>query len=165
MNNKINIDFSEKYTFGQVLDMLNENSTLSFVSKGKLYFKRNNVLKTYDIKCNNKHENLIECNEVDNPMELLNLEFYKTDHYISNIITEISIDKVKKYLLDGEIIIFQVDENTWTISFEDDVVFLDYEQVIGATEDNYQSIFMDDLLCGLLYGQWFVIEGGEEDDE
>ena len=165
MDNKINIDFSNRYTFGQALDMLNENSSLSFVSKGYLYFLKDNALKSCKITNGEMTKSTLQCMDVDKPILLINDTFYKCDYYISKIVSEISIDKVKEFLFMGYLIMFVVEENTWIISLEDDAIFLDYEQVKNATIENYESIFLDDFCYGLLYGKWFAInrdfQGGE----
>ena len=155
-NNNIIIDFIKKYTFGEMIDKLSKDSTLSFYNKGKLYFKRNGKFLTCDYNsdmCEVVHSEIMEFNE-----EITNSIFFETNFYVSSVVFETTISEVKKYLLKGYIIMLAVNNNTWTLELEDNVVFLDYSEVPGATEENYKSIFTDDILISFIEGQWFVID-------
>ena len=157
-NNNIIIDFIKKYTFGEMIDKLSKDSTLSFYNKGKLYFKRNGKFLTCDYNsdmCEVVHSEIMKFNE-----EITNSIFFETNFYVSSVVFETTISEVKKYLLKGYIIMLAVNNNTWTLELEDNVVFLDYSEVPGATEENYKSIFTDnrDNLISFIEGQWFVID-------
>lgn len=153
------IDFNKKYTFGEMVDKLSKNSTLSFYRRGKLYFKRNGKFLTCEYNsemCEVVHSELMEFTE-----ETTSSMYYETDFYVSSIVFETTIADVKKYLLKGYIIMLAVNGNTWTLELEDNVVFLDYSEVPNANEDNYKDIFTEDILISFLEGQWFVIDADE----
>ena len=95
--------------------------------------------------------------------DIVNSTFYKTNIYISNIIYEISLEEVKQNLIEGRIIMLNLNNRTWIITIEDKVVFLDYSQADDATEDNYKELFANDVLTSLFEGQWYVIDGDEND--
>lgn len=155
--NLININYKTKYTFGEMIDILSKDSTSSFISNGKLYFKRNNKFKVCEFS-----EDLISgvpyAENLELTSELTNQTFYKTNIYISEIITQINIEEVRENLLKEKPIMFTVGENTWIIELEDDVVFLDYSEVSNATDKNYMELFTFDVLEGLLDSTWHVIE-------
>lgn len=153
---RIIIDFSRKYTFGEMVDRLSKDSTLSFYKKGQLYFKRNNKFLTCDYNeemCEVVHSELMEFTE-----ENTYSTYYLTNFYVSSIVFETTISEVKKYLLKGHIIMLNVKDNTWNLSIEDNVVSLDYSLVDGANENNYKDMFIKDILISFIEGQWFVID-------
>ena len=161
MKNNMIIDFGEEYSFGKMIDKLSEDSTLSFVSNGILYFKRKDKLLTtsykgtmYDVA--NAKPMILDSN-------IINSTFYKTNIYVSNIIYEIPLEEVKQNLIEGRIIMLNLNNRTWIITIEDKVVFLDYSQADDATENNYKELFADDVLTSLFEGQWYVIDGDEND--
>lgn len=161
MKNNMIIDFGEEYSFGKMIDKLSEDSTLSFVSNGILYFKRKDKLLTtsykgtmYDVA--NAKSMILDSN-------IINSTFYKTNIYVSNIIYEIPLEEVKQNLIEGKIIMLNLNNRTWIITIEDKVVFLDYSQADDATENNYKELFADDVLTSLFEGQWYVIDGDEKD--
>lgn len=161
MKNNMIIDFGEEYSFGKMIDKLSEDSTLSFVSNGILYFKRKDKLLTtsykgtmYDVA--NAKPMILDSN-------IINSTFYKTNIYVSNIIYEIPLKEVKQNLIEGKIIMLNLNNRTWIITIEDKVVFLDYSQADDATENNYKELFADDVLTSLFEGQWYVIDGDEND--
>lgn len=161
MKNNMIIDFGEEYSFGKMIDKLSEDSTLSFVSNGILYFKRKDKLLTtsykgtmYDVA--NAKPMILDSN-------IINSTFYKTNIYVSNIIYEIPLEEVKQNLIEGRIIMLNLNNRTWIITIEDKVVFLDYSQADDATEDNYKELFANDVLTSLFEGQWYVIDGDEND--
>jgi hypothetical protein len=158
--NLINIDYKIRYSFGEMIDKISEDSTLSFISNGKLYFKKGETLKTCDFT-----EDLTSGapygEEVKITSELIKQSFYQTDIYISEIITQIKIEEVKENLLQEKPIMFTVGNNTWVIELEDDVVYLDYSEIPHATDDNYMELFTIDILEGLINSMWHVIERDE----
>lgn len=168
MNNNKNstniiINFSEKYTFGQMLDKLSEDSTLSFVSEGMLYFKRKDKLLTTNYS-NKTIYDVVHAKPMSLSTESLEKTYYLTNIYISNIIYEISIEKVKEHLLNGETVMLNINSRTWIIYIEDKVVYLDYTEADGADENNYKELFATDVLASLLEGQYYVIDGEVNDE-
>lgn len=155
--NLININYKTKYTFGEMIDILSKDSTSSFISNGKLYFKRNNEFKVCEFS-----EELISgvpyAENLELTSELIKQTFYQTNVYISEIITQIKIEEVRENLLKEKPIMFTVGDNTWIIELEDDVVFLDYSEISNATDKNYMELFTLDVLEGLLDSTWHVIE-------
>ena len=155
-NNNVIINFGKKYTFGEMIDKLSENSTLSFVSNGVLYFKRKDKLLTTKYS-----DNIYDVAHAE-PMllnnEIILQSFYETNIYISDIVYEVNISEIKDLMLDGKIIMLCLNNRTWIINVEDNVVFLDYSEAKGANEDNYQELFTEDVLTSLLDGQWYVID-------
>lgn len=153
----ININYSIKYTFGEMIDNLSKDSTSSFISNGKIYFKRDNEFKvcdfTEDIVYGIPYADTLQLTS-----ELIEQSFYQTDMYISQVITQIPIEKVKENLLEEKPVMFTVGNNTWIIELEDDVVYLDYSEVPHATEKNYMELFTFDILEGLIDSVWHVIE-------
>lgn len=153
----ININYKTKYTFGEMIDKISKDSTLSFISNGKIYFKKNEEFKV----CNFSEDivNGVPYGEdVKITSELTKQFFYETDIYISEIITQIKIEEVKENLLEEKPIMLTVGDNSWIIELEDDVVYLDYSQVKDATDDNYMDLFTSDILEGLINAMWHVIE-------
>lgn len=151
------INFGESYTFGQVLDKLSKDSTLSFVSNGLLYFKRKDKLLISNYK--DTIYDVVHAKPMPLDTDTLNKTFYLTNIYISNIIYEISLSDVKKNLLEGKTVMMNLNNRTWIVTIEDKVVFLDYSQADNANEDNYRELFADDVLTSLFEGQWYVIDG------
>lgn len=161
MKNNIIIDFGEEYSFGQMIDKLSKDSTLSFISGGVLYFKRKDKLLTTSYK--GTMYDVVNAKPMVIDSDIVNSTFYKTNIYISNIIYEISLEEVKQNLIEGRIIMLNLNNRTWIITIEDKVVFLDYSQADDATEDNYKELFANDVLTSLFEGQWYVIDGDEND--
>ena len=161
MKNNIIIDFGEEYSFGQMIDKLSKDSTLSFISGGVLYFKRKDKLLTTSYK--GTMYDVVNAKPMVIDSDIVNSTFYKTNIYISNIIYEISLEEVKQNLIEGRIIMLNLNNRTWIITIEDKVVFLDYSQADDATENNYKELFADDVLTSLFEGQWYVIDGDEND--
>ena len=161
MKNNIIIDFGEEYSFGQMIDKLSKDSTLSFISGGVLYFKRKDKLLTTNYK--GTMYDVVNAKPMVIDSDIVNSTFYKTNIYISNIIYEISLEEVKQNLIEGRIIMLNLNNRTWIITIEDKVVFLDYSQADDATEDNYKELFANDVLTSLFEGQWYVIDGDEND--
>jgi len=155
-NSNVIINFGKKYTFGEMIDKLSENSTLSFVSNGVLYFKRKDKLLTTKYS-----DNIYDVAHAE-PMllnnEIILQSFYETNIYISDIVYEVNISEIKDLMLEGKIIMLCLNNRTWIINVEDNVVFLDYSEADGANEDNYQELFTEDVLTSLLDGQWYVID-------
>ena len=153
----ININYKTKYTFGEMIDKISKDSTLSFISNGRIYFKKNEEFKVCDFS-----EDIMNgvpyWEDVKITSELTNQFFYETDIYISEIITQIKIEEVKENLLEERPIMLTVGDNSWIIELEDDVVYLDYSQVKDATDDNYMDLFTSDILEGLINSMWHVIE-------
>ena len=153
----ININYKTKYTFGEMIDKISKDSTLSFISNGRIYFKKNEEFKVCDFS-----EDIINGvpygEDVKITSELTKQFFYETDIYISEIITQIKIEEVKENLLEEKPIMLTVGDNSWIIELEDDVVYLDYSQVKDATDDNYMDLFTSDILEGLINAMWHVIE-------
>jgi hypothetical protein len=158
-DNKTNviIDFGKQYTFGQMLDKLSEDSTLSFVCNGLLYFKRKDKLLISNYK--DTIYDVAHAKPMPFDVETLNKTFYLTNIYISNIIYEINLSDVRSNLIEGKTIMLNLNDRTWIIAIEDKVVFLDYSQADDANEDNYKELFADDVLTSLFEGQWYVIDG------
>lgn len=157
INNLVNIDFTKTYTFGQVLDEVSKDSTLSFISKGRLYFKKDGKFRTCLFK-----EDYISgvpyVNELVITDKLFEQSYLKTDIHISDIVTQIDFSDVKKSLQAGKIVMFSVGQNTWVLELEDNVVYLDYAQVEGATADNYLELYARDSIAGFVDGIYHVIE-------
>lgn len=155
--NLININYKTKYTFGEMIDKISKDSTLSFISNGRIYFKKNEEFKVCDFS-----EDIMNGvpygEDVKITSELTKQFFYETDIYISEIITQIKIEEVKENLLKERPIMLTVGDNSWIIELEDDVVYLDYSQVKDATDDNYMDLFTSDILEGLINSMWHVIE-------
>lgn len=158
-DNKTNviIDFGKQYTFGQMLDKLSEDSTLSFVCNGLLYYKRKDKLLISNYK--DTIYDMAHAKPMPFDVETLNKTFYLTNIYISNIIYEINLSDVRSNLIEGKTIMLNLNNRTWIIAIEDKVVFLDYSQADDANEDNYKELFADDVLTSLFEGQWYVIDG------
>lgn len=154
MHNNTIIDFSKKYTFGQMLDELLKDDSLSFISEGKLYFKRKGKL----LIANYKHNNIYDIVHAKNMTLDINNVYYKTNIYISNIIYEINLADVKDNLLDSKTVMLSINERTWIINLEDKIVYLDYSQIENANEDNYTNLFTIDVLASIIEGQWYVID-------
>lgn len=153
----ININYKKRYSFGEMIDKISEDSTLSFISNGKLYFKKNDEFKTCDFK-DNIENGAPYGEDVIITSELMKQSFYETDIYISEIITQIQIEEVREHLLEEKPIMLTVGDNSWIIELEDDVVYLDYTQVKHADDDNYMELFTCDILEGLINSMWHVIE-------
>lgn len=156
-SNIIGIDFKESFSFGKMTDKLIENNNLSFASNGYLYFIKNNEFKYCKFKDNLEAGVPISEKLILNEKVLKQI-YHQTNIYISNIITSIEINEVKKYLEEGKTVMFSVGNNTWILELEDDMVYLDYTQVDGVDENNYASIFTEDILIGIIEGIWHVIE-------
>lgn len=154
MHNNTIIDFSKKYTFGQMLDELLKDDSLSFISEGKLYFKRKGKL----LIANYKNNNIYDIVHAKNMTLDINNIYYKTNIYISNIIYEINLADVKDNLLDSKTVMLSINERTWIINLEDKIVYLDYSQIEDANEDNYTNLFTTDVLASIIEGQWYVID-------
>lgn len=161
-NNNCNVvvNFGDKYTFGEMIDKLSKDSTLSFVSNGILYFKRRDKLLTTSFN-NSTIYDIVHAEDMIINNDLINQTFYLTNIYVSNIIYEIHIGDVKNYILEEKIVMLCLNNRTWIITLEDNVVFLDYSEAEGANEDNYKELFADDVLTSLIEGQWYVIDGDE----
>lgn len=155
--NLININYKTKYTFGEMIDKISKDSTLSFISNGRIYFKKNKEFRVCDFS-----EDIMNGvpygEDIKITSELTKQSFYETDIYISEIITQIKIEEVKENLLEEKPIMLTVGDNSWIIELEDDVVYLDYSQVKDATDDNYMDLFTSDILEGLINSMWHVIE-------
>ena len=156
--NSININYKTKYTFGEMIDKISEDSTSSFISNGKLYFKRNNKFKVCDFNEDIINAGVPYTQDLELTPELMKQSYYQTNVYISELITQIKIEEVKENLLKEKPVMFTVGDNTWIIELEDDVVYLDYTQVLDATDDNYMELFTMDVLEGLIDCMWHVIE-------
>ena len=153
----ININYKTKYTFGEMIDKISKDSTLSFISNGKIYFKKNEEFKVCDFS-EDIANGVPYGEDIKITSELTKQFFYETDIYISEIITQIKIEEVKENLLEEKPIMLTVGDNSWIIELEDDVVYLDYSQVKDATDDNYMDLFTSDILEGLINAMWHVIE-------
>lgn len=151
---EINIDFTKKYSFGQVIDKTTEDSTLSFLSKGNMYFQRDG--KMYKCKyeeCNVFHSTPVSLND-----SVINATYYLTDFYVSNHMHEIPVNEVKDYLHKKYDVMLIVNNHTWIISQEGKVVSLDYSEVEEANEDNYLEIYAQDSLIAIFEGKWYIVE-------
>ena len=158
--NNVIIDFGKQYTFGQMLDKLSKDSTLSFINEGVLYFKRQDKLLTTWYK-NNMIYDVVHAIPMQLSNEVINKKFYETNIYISSIIYEIELSDIKQSLLDNKIVMLNLNDRTWVLEMEDNVVYLDYSEAKDANEDNYLELFATDVLTSLLEGQWYIIDGEE----
>lgn len=161
-NNNVIINFGKEYSFGQMLDKLSEDETLSFVSNGILYFKRKGQLLTTSYN-NSTVLDIVHAKPMSLSLEFLESKFYLTNIYISNIIYEIPLEDIRPNLIDGKTVMLNLNNRTWIIYIEDKIVYLDYSEADGANENNYKELFATDILTSLLEGQWYVIDGDEED--
>lgn len=161
-DNKTNviIDFGKQYTFGEMMDKLSKDSTLSFINEGVLYFKRQDKLLTTWYK-NNMIYDVVHAIPMQLSNEIINKKFYETNIYISSIIYEIELSDIKQSLLDNKIVMLNLNDRTWVLEMEDNVVYLDYSEAKDANEDNYLELFATDVLTSLLEGQWYIIDGEE----
>lgn len=161
-NNNVVINFGDKYTFGEMIDKLSKDSTMSFISDGRIYFKRKDKLLS-TIFNDNTIFDVVHAVPIILNNKITSKIFYSTNIYISNIIYEINIGEVKEKILEGKTIMLLLNNRTWIITLEDNVVFLDYSEADDANEDNYKELFADDVLTSLIEGQWYVIDGEEND--
>lgn len=154
-----NIDYNNKYTCTQMLDKLIEDSSLSFICEKEIYFiRKGKLLKSSYIEVKGSCD-VKEAKEFTVTMDMLNKTFYLTDLFISNIVFETKIQDVAGYLLDGHIVMLSINDRTWAISIEDNEVFLDYSDMESyVNENNYKDYFTQDIVAGILEGQWFVID-------
>ena len=161
-DNKTNviIDFGKQYKYGEMMDNLSKDSTLSFINEGVLYFKRQDKLLTTWYK-NNMIYDVVHAIPMQLSNEIINKKFYETNIYISSIIYEIELSDIKQSLLDNKIVMLNLNDRTWVLEMEDNVVYLDYSEAKDANEDNYLELFATDVLTSLLEGQWYIIDGEE----
>ena len=151
------INFNEKNTFGEMLDKLSKDNTLSFYNKNKVYFKRKDKFLMCDYS--NGTANTTYSTEIALSEEIINKTFYLTNLYISDVVFEIDVAQVRDYLIAGHELMLDINEHIWYIELDDDEIILDYsEDNFDVTEDNVYEKFVQDILQSLLIGEWYVID-------
>lgn len=154
------IDMSKEYDFNEMLKEIQNDNTLSFLYRNKLYFIKDGKFKE-SLYQESIMTPLAEDCYIDK--ELLEATFYKTNVYNSSFLSAVSFKEAKEYLFEGYDVMFNIGEHMWHFFFQNNIVFISYEGNEGIDENNFTKIFMQDYLVSLYEeGEWLVvIEEGE----
>lgn len=153
-NNEI-IDISHKYSYGDMLNILNKDKEKSFYCNKSLYFIKNSELKycKYPIESPTPL-----CKTVKNTEDILSNTYYLTNIKINQIVSEIKYGQVKDYLNDGFIVMYVCNQHIWTIWLDGYVIRYNSED-FDIDDPEHLKELGTDLLC--MYGdeaQWFLID-------
>lgn len=149
------IDISIKLSVGEMLKELHEDNTKVFYSNKKLYFLKENVLKSADYESN---ESLSpKCDDVVIDYSIMNQSFNPTSRTINVVLSEINHSEVNDFLRNGNTLIYVIDERAWTISYDNHII--SYSSADFDIEDpKYTSYLASDMINSHVVGAWFSVD-------
>lgn len=163
MENIININTRRKFSFIEVIEKLNIDDTLSFVSKGYLYFKRKD--KFLRVRLKHDIDNLNEAEIIKLNEEITNSEYYMSDYFVSKHVIEISLKDVPESLLEEKHVLLCLDDYWFSVKKEDDelvIICVDSNlNELELTEEELDKILADNFFTAIISGCWYIVNEDE----
>lgn len=160
----ININTRRKYSLFEMIEKLNIDETLSFISHGYLYFKRDKKILKTKIKENFNH--LRESEEVILTEQTINQSYCLTDYVVSQHIRKIKPSEVKENLILGNHLLLALEEYWLSFEVDDDIVNIICTDTqlneLDIDDEELNKILADNFLSSLMDGNWYIVINEDE---
>lgn len=160
----INLNTRRKYSLSEMLDRLQKDTTLSFMSHGYLYFRKNNKILRTEIKKDTDY--LRESKEVILDDKIITQTYFLTDYVVSNHIRKIKISDVKKYLMSGDHLLLALEKYWLSFQLNEDtieMICVDSQlNKLDISEEELDKILADNFLSSFINGYWYIVNDEDE---
>lgn len=160
----ININTRRKYSLFEMIEKLNVDETLSFISHGYLYFKADKKILKTKIKENFNH--LRESEEVILNEQTINQNYCLTDYVVSQHIRKIKPSEVKENLILGNHLLLALEKYWLSFEVNDDIIDIICTDTqlneLDIDDKELNKILADNFLNSLIDGNWYIVVKEDE---
>ena len=140
-----------------MMNYIAKHGEATFLGNGELYFYRFGRLMSCSFDKEIDDYNMKKAKEVVVDQNIISTVFFQTDRYVSNVMMEIGIGKVRESLTEGYPVMLSVEERAWYFTVEDDDIFID-PGFCFETQEEIDDYFKHDMARGFFDGHWYILD-------